>query len=430
MNFSFGTPTTTTATTGGFSLGAAATSTAPTGGFSFGTTPTFGSTGGTGAAAPTLSLNPAGAATSTAPAAGGLGTLSFGASLGGTAAGTAATPSLAASGAQQTAGATTAALPTFGSLGGTPQLGTPSATASSLAPANANQPAAGTTTGINPLGAALAAPATTTATAAAAAAPLSLGGFGLSKPVEQNTLSLGASGTATTTPAATTTNTAASTAGTSVGLAASLTTNTQTTQSAAVAANQQLKFFQLEEFINKWTLELEEQEKLFTNQATQVNAWDNMLLANGEKIVALNEAVMKVKAEQNAMEQELEFITAQHTELEECIVPLEQELSRIGQIDLERGQTYSMAETLDSQLKQMYEDLKEVIEHLNDANKYTDPNDPLVQIGKILNAHMNSLQWIESSSTAITNRLEEINKMHETLRKDNERSFRLTYYDQ
>ncbi|EAA05457.4 AGAP010978-PA, partial [Anopheles gambiae str. PEST] len=380
----------------GFSLGAAATSTAPTGGFSFGTTPTFGSTGGTGAAAPTLSLNPAGAATSTAPAAGGLGTLSFGASLGGTAAGTAATPSLAASGAQQTAGATTAALPTFGSLGGTPQLGTPSATASSLAPANANQPAAGTTTGINPLGAALAAPATTTATAAAAAAPLSL----------------------------------ASTAGTSVGLAASLTTNTQTTQSAAVAANQQLKFFQLEEFINKWTLELEEQEKLFTNQATQVNAWDNMLLANGEKIVALNEAVMKVKAEQNAMEQELEFITAQHTELEECIVPLEQELSRIGQIDLERGQTYSMAETLDSQLKQMYEDLKEVIEHLNDANKYTDPNDPLVQIGKILNAHMNSLQWIESSSTAITNRLEEINKMHETLRKDNERSFRLTYYDQ
>uniref|UniRef100_A0A182JTB7 Nucleoporin NSP1-like C-terminal domain-containing protein n=1 Tax=Anopheles christyi TaxID=43041 RepID=A0A182JTB7_9DIPT len=250
----------------------------------------------------------------------------------------------------------------------------------------------------------------------------------MSKPAEQNTLSLGAQATTTATVAPTT-NTAAASTGSS-GLAASLTTNTQTTQSATVAGNQQLKFFQLEEFINKWTLELEEQEKLFTNQATQVNAWDNMLLANGEKIVALNEAVMKVKAEQNAMEQELEFITAQHTELEECIVPLEQELSRIGQIDLERGQTYSMAETLDSQLKQMYEDLKEVIEHLNDANKYTDPNDPLVQIGKILNAHMNSLQWIESSSTAITNRLEEINKMHETLRKDNERSFRLTYYDQ
>ncbi|XP_050067307.1 nuclear pore glycoprotein p62 [Anopheles maculipalpis] len=416
MNFSFGTPTTTTASTGGFSLGAPATSTA-TAGFSFGTTPTFGATGAS-APAPTLSLNPT-AATTTTPAPGGLGTLSFGASLGN--AGTAATASSAATAAQPTA----AALPTFGSLGaGTPQLGA-GATTTSLALPTANQPAGGSTPGINLLGGSMAQPATTTT----AAAPLTLGGFGLSKPAEQNTLSLGATTTVTTAPASTT-NTAATTTGASSGLAASLTTNTQTTQSATVAGNQQLKFFQLEEFINKWTLELEEQEKLFTNQATQVNAWDNMLLANGEKIVALNKAVMKVKAEQNAMEQELEFITAQHTELEECIVPLEQELSRIGQIDLERGQTYSMAETLDSQLKQMYEDLKEVIEHLNDANKYTDPNDPLVQIGKILNAHMNSLQWIETSTTSITNRLEEINKMHETLRKDNERSFRLTYYDQ
>ncbi|XP_062555325.1 nuclear pore glycoprotein p62 [Armigeres subalbatus] len=211
--------------------------------------------------------------------------------------------------------------------------------------------------------------------------------------------------------------------------AANLTTTTQTTQSASVSGAQQLNFCQLEEFINKWTLELEEQEKLFTNQATQVNAWDKLLLGNGEKIVALNEAVEKVKAEQDAMEQELEFITAQHSELEECILPLEEELSKIVQVDIERGQTYSMAETLDSQLKQMSEDLKEVIEHLNESNKYSDPSDPLVQIGKILNAHMNSLQWIETSTSGITNRLEEISKMHDALRKDNERSFRLTYYD-
>ncbi|XP_053670057.1 nuclear pore glycoprotein p62 [Anopheles nili] len=400
MNFSFGTPTTTTASTGGFSLGAAATSTATTG-FSFGTTPTFGATG---TAAPTL--NPSTATTiPAAGAGGGLASLSFGAALGAGGGGVAAASP--AVGAQQPTGAAT--LPTFGSLGASA-----STTTASLAPLNASQPAATAPAG-NPLGGSLTTPVTTAATA-----PLTLGGFGLAKQPEGTTT--------TATPAATTSSIVPTTSASS-GLA-SLSTNTQTTQSATIAGNMQLKFFQLEEFINKWTLELEEQEKLFTNQATQVNAWDNMLLANGEKIVALNEAVMKVKAEQNAMEQELEFITAQHTELEECIVPLEQELSRIGQIDLERGQTYSMAETLDSQLKQMYEDLKEVIEHLNDANKYTDPNDPLVQIGKILNAHMNSLQWIESSTTVITNRLEEINKMHETLRKDNERSFRLTYYDQ
>lgn len=45
-----------------------------------------------------------------------------------------------------------------------------------------------------------------------------------------------------------------------------------------------LNFVQLEETINKWTMDLEEQEKLFMLQATQVNAWDRTLTSNGEKV--------------------------------------------------------------------------------------------------------------------------------------------------
>jgi nuclear pore complex protein Nup62 len=66
----------------------------------------------------------------------------------------------------------------------------------------------------------------------------------------------------------------------------------------AVAAVSATSYRQLEEAINKWTLELEEQEKVFLNQATQVNAWDRMLVGNGENIVSLNEAVEKVKLDQ------------------------------------------------------------------------------------------------------------------------------------
>lgn len=205
---------------------------------------------------------------------------------------------------------------------------------------------------------------------------------------------------------------------------ASLTTNTLTTQSQA-PSQPGINFYAIEESINKWTIELEEQEKIFTNQATQVNAWDSILLSNGEKIVELNKAVEKVKADQSSMEQELEFISAQHTELEESIIPLEQELSKMPQqIDVERSQTYLMAETLDSQLKQMSEDLKEVIEHLNEANKFADPTDPMVQIGKILNAHFTSLQWIEDKTSVIGNRLDEINKMQQSMRQNQSSSFR------
>jgi nuclear pore complex protein Nup62 len=56
--------------------------------------------------------------------------------------------------------------------------------------------------------------------------------------------------------------------------------------SAPSGTSTSLNFCQLEESINKWTLELEEQEKVFMNQATQVNAWDRLLIGNGEKVKA------------------------------------------------------------------------------------------------------------------------------------------------
>lgn len=75
---------------------------------------------------------------------------------------------------------------------------------------------------------------------------------------------------------------------------ASLSTSTTTTASANAPAAQ-LSFSNLEEHINKWTLALDEQEKMFMNQATQVNSWDKVLISNNNKIVALSEAVEKVR---------------------------------------------------------------------------------------------------------------------------------------
>lgn len=212
----------------------------------------------------------------------------------------------------------------------------------------------------------------------------------------------------------------------SAGVGASLTTTTATTSSSASASGQ-LNFCQLEEHINKWTLALEEQEKMFINQATQVNSWDKVLIANNNKIVTLSNAVQKVKTDQDALEHQLELIATQHSELEECIAPLHQELSKTQHIDVDKVQTYIMAENLDAQLRQMSEDLKEVIEHLNAANKFKDMTDPMVKIGLILNAHMNSLQWIENQVGQVSTKIEDISQMYDSMRRSNERSIRLTY---
>jgi len=63
-----------------------------------------------------------------------------------------------------------------------------------------------------------------------------------------------------------------------------------TTSSAAVNLTP-LNFRQLQELMNKWTIELGEQEKMFIEEATKVNAWDRTLMANGDKVQHLLEMV-------------------------------------------------------------------------------------------------------------------------------------------
>merc|ERR1719319_578729 len=140
-----------------------------------------------------------------------------------------------------------------------------------------------------------------------------------------------------------------------------------------------------------------------------VNSWDQLLLKNGTKIVSLNESVSAVRA-------------AQQQELEEALGPLEAALQASGQtVDGERERTYALAESLDGQLARMCEDLKEIISHLNSTAKGQDSRDPVHQIGKVLNAHMDSLQWIDSSALAVERRLAEVTRLAEVQKRDNER---------
>ena len=108
-------------------------------------------------------------------------------------------------------------------------------------------------------------------------------------------------------------------------------------------------------------------------------------------------------------------------------MPLEKELENLSVSDPEREYTYRLAENLDTQLKRMSEDLKEIIEHLNEANRAQDSSDPIVQVGKILNAHMNSLQWLEQRTALLNQKIQQIDQMHQNFRQENERTFNLAY---
>uniref|UniRef100_A0A6P8I079 Nuclear pore glycoprotein p62-like isoform X1 n=1 Tax=Actinia tenebrosa TaxID=6105 RepID=A0A6P8I079_ACTTE len=263
-------------------------------------------------------------------------------------------------------------------------------------------------------------------------------GFGLAK--TSNTLA----GTTSTTLGIASTGAGTGTALPSFGAhstskaATSVLPTAQTTASTAgitTSSTPQLSYKQLEEHINKWVSDLEDHERTFLDQAAQVNAWDRLLIDNGEKITELNDNVESVKAEQKRLDEELDFILAQQQELKVLLKPLEEELQKRitgpGQLqnaDREREFTYGLAKDVDGQLKQMVGDLKSIIEHLNKAGStQQENNDPIIQVAKILNAHMNSLQWIDQNAALLQRKVDEVSSLSEIRRKEQERDFRLAF---
>lgn len=120
-----------------------------------------------------------------------------------------------------------------------------------------------------------------------------------------------------------------------------------------------------------------------------MNAWDRMLVENGEKITSLHKEMEKVKLDQRRLNQELDFILSQQKELEDLLCPLEDSVKEQGvtiymqNADEERERTYKLAENVDAQLKRMSQDLKEIIEHLNTSGGPSDTSDP-VRYGSIV----------------------------------------------
>ncbi|XP_008582208.1 PREDICTED: nucleoporin-62 C-terminal-like protein isoform X2 [Galeopterus variegatus] len=177
-----------------------------------------------------------------------------------------------------------------------------------------------------------------------------------------------------------------------------------------------MAYGQLENLTNNWSFELEDYEKYFLYHATHVDAWKRALIDNDEKITTLYGELEKVKLDQKRLEEELDFILSEQKELENILIPLEEFLkdqSRrrpfyLQYPDEERERIYKLAEIIEAQLKQMSQDLKDIIGHLNSLESRAESTDPLQKICKILNAHMNSLQWIEHNSDMLQRKVEEI----------------------
>ncbi|XP_042638419.1 nucleoporin-62 C-terminal-like protein [Orycteropus afer afer] len=132
-----------------------------------------------------------------------------------------------------------------------------------------------------------------------------------------------------------------------------------------------MTYGKLHDLINNWHLELEDYEKHFLYQANRVNAWDRILIENGEKIITLHGEMEKVKLSQKRLEQELNCVLSQQKELEDLLIPLEESVEAqsrsvyLQYADDARERTYKLSENIDAQLKHIAQDLRAIIEYLN-----------------------------------------------------------------
>ncbi|KAL5240953.1 hypothetical protein ACI65C_008363 [Semiaphis heraclei] len=189
-------------------------------------------------------------------------------------------------------------------------------------------------------------------------------------------------------------------------------TSQSDSQSSAV---QPTNFQQLIDLINNWTVSLENQEKQFLNQANEITVWDNMLTNQSTKLIKLYDILEQKEKEQVDIENELDFLLSQQKELEDCLVPLEQELQSaevLSSLNNEREPIYKAAQEIDNQVKQMSGDIKEIVNNLNKANSKKDSDDDLDTICRILNCHMTALQYIEHNAENLSSMVSEVNEEH------------------
>ncbi|ORE18459.1 hypothetical protein BCV71DRAFT_115128 [Rhizopus microsporus] len=182
----------------------------------------------------------------------------------------------------------------------------------------------------------------------------------------------------------------------------------------------------MEEILNFWTKELERQTKDFHKQATQVSQWDQQLIENGNKIAALHENVKKVELLQQEIDSNLGYINTQQEELSSLLDQYEKQIkdvfneSNLQQpmqtADTQREKAYGLAESLNSQLDDVNRNLNIMVEEINKMGTTKqsagDEDDVVGQIVQILNSHLSSLQWIDTHSAKLQNKIQEVSKLH------------------
>uniref|UniRef100_A0A915HMU5 Nucleoporin NSP1-like C-terminal domain-containing protein n=1 Tax=Romanomermis culicivorax TaxID=13658 RepID=A0A915HMU5_ROMCU len=193
--------------------------------------------------------------------------------------------------------------------------------------------------------------------------------------------------------------------------------------------NKPLTYEKLEELINKWTLDVEELERLFITQADQINSCDRALMENGDKILEFNDTIQNLENDHVRIEHEIDFVVQQQSEMNQILDQLEKladaemtdSTSMAGSMGyygaVQREEMVQQQISLDSQLKQISQELEQVTDRINCFTQSEIADDPIKQISQTLAKQMDSLQWIGEQTSRLQEQVSEVRNQMDSQKK-------------
>jgi len=205
-----------------------------------------------------------------------------------------------------------------------------------------------------------------------------------------------------------------------------------------------LKNKTLGDIIADWQNELENQVMEFHKQANELRKYDFKLHSSAEKLIDLNDKTMKLEAIQTELDQNLNYIIAQQDELESLLDGVKSKLESkvssqreiqggggvisssslpglgigtgapVTQSDLERQKLYDTAIKIHADIDTVTTDLNKLINRINinveSEREYiqTHGNDnekAISNVVRIMNAHMDAIQWMQVECQELENKV-------------------------
>lgn len=213
----------------------------------------------------------------------------------------------------------------------------------------------------------------------------------------------------------------------------------------------------LDEVVNKWSDDVAQLSSQFQKAASLVSKWDRSIVANEDRIHAIHKDVQSLQVAHKELNNNLDVILTQQSELHNLLEALENDVeSKIGSgkgkangsragdggvngtpragggshggrqhAEAERESMHRLSIDIMEELDAMALTIRDLVSDLNKGRHgNSDSSGDIVgQIISVLNAHLDSLMYLDESSNSLQKRLAEISRAVELVVRDSERMY-------